>query len=274
MATLRRMEKVAFIGGGNMASALIGGLLKAGRTSESIVVVEPVEAQAQKLVAAFGIYPQAAADERLAATSMVVWAVKPQLFAEAAAPCRAHVGQALQLSVMAGIRSAAIVRATGSERVVRAMPNTPALIGRGIAGLFARPAVSAPERALVEQLLAPTGVTLWVAREEDLDAVTAISGSGPAYVFYIVEAMMQAARELGLSETQGRTLALATFDGATALAQQSPLHPSELRAQVTSKGGTTHAAITSLEADAVAAAFVRALKAAAQRAAELGDEFG
>ena len=274
MATLRRMEKVAFIGGGNMASALIGGLLKAGRASESILVVEPVEAQAQKLAAAFGIHPQVAADARLAAASMVVWAVKPQLFGEAALPCRAHVGQALHLSVMAGIRSGAIVRATGSERVVRAMPNTPALIGRGIAGLFARAAVTAGECALVEQLLAPTGATLWVAREEDLDAVTAVSGSGPAYVFYIVEAMIQAARELGLSEEQGRTLALATFDGATALAQQSPLHPSGLRAQVTSKGGTTHAAITSLEADAVGAAFVRAVKVAAKRASELGDEFG
>ena len=197
MATLLRMERIAFIGGGNMASALIGGLIKAGRARESIVVVEPVEAQRTKLSAAFDIQAQAVADARVAAASMVVWAVKPQLFAAAAAPCREHVSQALHLSVMAGIRSMAILRATGTERVVRAMPNTPALIGRGIAGLFARAAVSADERALVEQLLAPTGATLWVAREEDLDAVTALSGSGPAYVFYIVEAMMQAARDMG-----------------------------------------------------------------------------
>ncbi len=261
---------VAFIGGGNMASALIGGLLKAGRTPASVRVVEPVEAQRDRLAQQFGVVAQPAADAALAQAGLVVWAVKPQLFGEAAAPCAAHVGQALQLSVMAGIRSDTIAAATGSERVVRAMPNTPALIGRGIAGIYAREAVSAAERALIEQLLAPTGATLWVACEADLDAVTALSGSGPAYVFFVLEAMMKAGVEMGLSEAQARTLALATFDGATALAQASPLPPGDLRAQVTSKGGTTHAAITSLQADGVDAAFVKALKAAQQRARELG----
>ena len=261
---------IAFIGGGNMASAVIGGLVKAGRPPASIVVVEPFEAQREKLAQAFGVAPQAAADARLASAATVVWAVKPQLFAEAAAPCAAHVGRALQLSVMAGIRSDAIVRASGSARVVRAMPNTPALIGQGIAGLYARPEVSAAEREEIQTLLAPTGQTLWVAREDDLDAVTAISGSGPAYVFYFLEAMMQAAVEMGLSEAQGRTLAQATFAGASALAQQSPLSPATLREQVTSKGGTTHAAITSLEASGVKAAFVKALHAARSRAQELG----
>ncbi len=261
---------IAFIGGGNMASAVIGGLVKAGRPPASIVVVEPFEAQREKLAQAFGVAPQAAADARLASAATVVWAVKPQLFAEAAAPCAAHVGRALQLSVMAGIRSDAIVRASGSARVVRAMPNTPALIGQGIAGLYARPEVSAAEREEIQTLLAPTGQTLWVAREDDLDAVTAISGSGPAYVFYFLEAMMQAAVEMGLSEAQGRTLAQATFAGASALAQQSPLSPATLREQVTSKGGATHAAITSLEASGVKAAFVKALHAARSRAQELG----
>ena len=174
---------------------------------------------------------------------------------------------------MAGIRSETIARASGSERVVRAMPNTPALIGRGIAGLYARDAVSPAERLAVEQVLAPTGELLWVAREEDLDAVTALSGSGPAYVFYFVEAMMQAAADMGLSPAQGRALALATFAGATALAQQSDEAPAVLRERVTSKGGTTHAAISSLEADGVKAAFVKALRAAQQRARELGDPF-
>jgi pyrroline-5-carboxylate reductase len=150
------------------------------------------------------------------------------------------------------------------------MPNTPALIGRGIAGLYARDAVSTAERDQVEALLAPTGATLWVEREDDLDAVTALSGSGPAYVFYVVEAMMQAGVGMGLSEVQARQLALATFDGAAALAQASPLHPSELRAQVTSKGGTTFAAITSLDESGVKAAFVKALQAAQSRARELG----
>jgi len=265
---------MAFIGGGNMASALIGGLLRAGRPSDSILVVEPFAAQREKLAATLGVKAQAVADSRLASASLVVWAVKPQLFADAAAPCAPWVAPALQLSVMAGIRSAALVRATGSLRVVRAMPNTPALIGRGITGLFARPEVTADERAWVGDVLATTGQTLWVAQEADLDAVTAMSGSGPAYMFFVVEAMMQAATEMGLSEEQGRTLALATMAGAAELAHRSPLHPSVLREQVTSKGGTTHAAISSLQAAGVKEAFVQALKAAQRRARELGDEFG
>ncbi len=266
-------SSIAFVGGGNMASALVGGLLKAGRAASSIHAVEPLQAQREKLVQQYGIVVHAAAGAALQACSLVVWAVKPQLFAEAAAPCAPFVGGALQLSVMAGIRSATIVRATGSERVVRAMPNTPALIGQGIAGLYARDAVGPAERLTVQQVLAPTGQLLWVAREEDLDAVTALSGSGPAYVFYFIEAMMQAASDMGLSEAQGRTLALATFAGATALAAASDDAPALLRERVTSKGGTTHAAISSLQADGVKAAFVKALRAAQQRARELGDEF-
>lgn len=267
------LGNVTFVGGGNMASALIGGLLKAGRPASAIRVVEPFEAQREKLAQQFGVTAQAAADASLAGSALVVWAVKPQLFREAAVPCAPFVGAALQLSVMAGVRCEAIAAASGGPRIVRAMPNTPALIGRGIAGLYARPEVSAAERAEVQALLAPTGRTLWVEREADLDAVTAISGSGPAYVFYVLEAMMQAGTELGLPEAQARLLAEATFDGAAALAGASPLHPSALRAQVTSKGGTTHAAITALDEHAVKAAFVRALHAAARRAKELGDEF-
>jgi pyrroline-5-carboxylate reductase len=265
---------IAFIGGGNMAGALIGGLRRAGHAADAILVVEPLAAQRDRLAAAHGVQAQAAADERLAAAATVVWAVKPQLFAQAAAPCTAHVRGALQVSVMAGVRSDAVARASGSERVVRTMPNTPALIGRGIAGLYARAAVGAAERSAVEALFAPTGATLWVDREDDLDAVTAISGSGPAYVFYVVEAMMQAAGAMGLTPEQGKRLALATFDGATALAAASAEPPEVLRAQVTSKGGTTHAAITSLEDSGVKDAFVRALQAARARARELGDEFG
>jgi len=265
---------IGFIGGGNMAGALIGGLLRTGRPAASIVVVEPVPAQRERLAQAYGVAPLAEADERLAAAATVVWAVKPQFFAAAAAPCAPWIGHALQVSVMAGIRSDAVARASGSARVVRAMPNTPALIGRGIAALFARDAVHAGERAEAEALFAPTGATLWVAQEGDLDAVTALSGSGPAYVFYFIEAMMQAAAEMGLTPAQGRQLALATFDGATALAAASNEPPETLRAQVTSKGGTTFAAITALEDSGVKAAFVGALHAARTRARELGDEFG
>lgn len=265
---------IAFIGGGNMAGALIGGLVRGGAPAEAIVVIEPFEAQREKLRQAHGVVAQAAADARLARAGTVVWAVKPQLFAEAAAPCVPFVGGALQVSVMAGVRSGAITRASGSARVVRSMPNTPALIGRGIAGLFAADAVTSEERAQVEALFAPTGATLWVPREQDLDAVTALSGSGPAYVFYVLEAMMQAGVELGLSAEQSRRLAQATFDGAAALAAASPETPETLRAQVTSKGGTTHAAITALEEAGVKAAFVRALHAAAKRADELGRDPG
>jgi pyrroline-5-carboxylate reductase len=270
--TLRRMSPspIAFIGGGNMASALIGGLVRAGRPAAQVLVVEPLAAQRDKLLQAFGVQALPAAGPALAQAGTVVWAVKPQSFAEAAAACQGQLAAALQLSVMAGVRSDAIVAASGSARVVRAMPNTPALIGRGIAGLYARPQVDAAARAEVEALFAPTGESLWVDAEDDLDAVTAVSGSGPAYVFFFIEAMVQAATEMGLTAEQGRRLAQSTFAGAAALAQASPLQPAELRAQVTSKGGTTHAAITSLEDSGVRQAIVRALHAARTRAQELG----
>jgi pyrroline-5-carboxylate reductase len=150
------------------------------------------------------------------------------------------------------------------------MPNTPALIGRGIAGLYAREGVSDAQRALVQAVLAPTGELVWVAREQDLDAVTALSGSGPAYVFYFLEAMIEAGTHMGLTPAQARELAQQTFAGAAALAAQSEESPETLRARVTSKGGTTHAAITALDEAGVKAAFVRALHAARQRAEELG----
>ncbi|MCP5270498.1 MAG: pyrroline-5-carboxylate reductase [Burkholderiaceae bacterium] len=266
-------QPIAFIGGGNMAGALIGGLLQRGLTPADLVVVEPWAPQRDKLAARFGLQALPEAGPALARAGTVVWAVKPQSFAEAAAPCRAHVAAALQLSVMAGIRSERIAQATGSDRIVRAMPNTPALIGQGIAGLFARDSVTADERAQVEALLAPTGRTLWVAREADLDAVTALSGSGPAYVFYLLEAMEAAAARMGLPPDQGRELAQATVAGAAALAGQSAEPPATLRAQVTSKGGTTHAAISAMEAAGVGPAIVAAILAAQQRAKELGDAF-
>ena len=264
------LPPIAFIGGGNMALAILGGLRRGGAPASSFIVVEPHAPQRERLQAELGIQALAAADAELARAGLVVWAVKPQMFAQAAAPCAAFVGTALQLSIMAGIRSEAIVTASGSARVVRAMPNTPALIGRGVAGLYARGAVTEADRAQVETVLAPTGSTLWVAQERDLDAVTALSGSGPAYVFYFIEAMMQAGAEMGLEPAQARRLAQETFAGAAALAAQSDEPPEVLRERVTSKGGTTYAALSSLEASGVKAAFVRALHAARDRAEELG----
>jgi pyrroline-5-carboxylate reductase len=266
--------EVAFIGGGNMASALISGLLQAGRVPATVLVIEPDDRQRAKVAMQFGVLALAVADAQLSDVPLVVWAVKPQSFAAAARPCAPHVGQALHLSVMAGIRTESVVAATGSPRVVRAMPNTPALIGQGITGLFATSAASASDRAAVEKVLSPSGELLWLPRERDLDAVTALSGSGPAYVYYFIEAMIQAAGEMGLTVEQGRRLALATFAGATALAQQSTESPAVLRERVTSKGGTTYAALMSMDNDAVKAAFVRALHAANTRARQLGDEFG
>jgi pyrroline-5-carboxylate reductase len=266
--------EIAFIGGGNMASALMGGLLQNGRVPATVLVIEPDDRQRAKVALQFGVLALAVADALLAEVPLVVWAVKPQVFAAAARPCAPHVGHALHLSVMAGIRTEGLISATGSQRIVRAMPNTPALIGRGITGLFATPAVSAAERALVERVLAPSGELLWLPREHDLDAVTALSGSGPAYVYYFIEAMIQAAAEMGLTVEQGRRLALATFAGATALAQQSSESPAVLRERVTSKGGTTYAALMSMDNDAVKAAFVKALHAANERARQLGDDFG
>ena len=267
-------QQIAFIGGGNMASAIIGGLLKQGLSAAQIQVVEPFAEQRERLVAQFGVAVSAAPDATLARASLVVWAVKPQTFKEAAAQARPHVQQALQLSVAAGIRSDSIVSWLGNERVVRAMPNTPALVGLGQTGLFARPAVSAAERLAVEQVIQTTGDFLWLTNEADIDAVTALSGSGPAYVFFFLEAMIQAGIDMGLTREQAHKLAVGTFVGASALAKASDEAPEVLRARVTSKAGTTYAAITSLEDGGVQQQFIRAIRASQARAAELGHEFG
>jgi pyrroline-5-carboxylate reductase len=263
--------RLAFIGGGNMAGAIFGGLIGGGWPAEHITVVEPWGEQRARIAAARpGVRLLAGAEASLAEADLVVWAVKPQSFGEASAGCGAWAANALHLSVMAGIRSSAIAAATGSARVVRAMPNTPALIGRGIAALVASAAVNAADRAAVERVLAPTGSLLWFDAEADLDAVTALSGSGPAYMFYLIEAMVEAGTQMGLAPEAARRLAQETMAGAAALAMQSSEAPATLRERVTSKGGTTHAAITSMDGDGVKAAVVRALHAARTRAEELG----
>lgn len=265
---------VAFIGGGNMASALIGGLIAKGMSPNHITVVEPWEQARATLKDSFGIDAQEQPGTQLRDAGLVVWAIKPQVFREAALKARPLTSDALHLSVAAGIRSSSIAQWLGTERIVRAMPNTPALIGRGMSGLYARKAVSADERQRVEQLIQPTGELLWVEQEPQLDAVTAMSGSGPAYVFYFLEAMARAGENLGLSHEQSLQLAMATFAGASELARRSDAGPAELRQRVTSKGGTTHAAIESLQHAEVGAALERAIAAAERRARELGEEFG
>ena len=271
--TLPPTTRIAFIGGGNMASAIIGGLIRQGLPATQVMVVEPFEATRALLNSQHGVQAHPAPGPFLADADLIVWAVKPQSFREAAAPVAPFAGRALQLSVMAGIRAADIAAASGSARIVRCMPNTPALVGRGMTGLFDA-AGAAADRQLAETVIRTTGDVLWVEREEQLDAVTALSGSGPAYVFYFLEAMQQAGVELGLTPEQARALAVGTFAGGAHLAAQSAEPLATLRERVTSKGGTTHAALTALEQAGVKAAFVKAMHAACVRAAELGDEFG
>lgn len=267
-------HSIAFIGGGQMAGAIIGGLIQRGTLASDIAVVEPLEVARDALLARYGIQAHPAAGAFLQACDVVVWAVKPQTFNDAAAATQSFTRDALHLSVAAGIRSDTLARWLHSERIVRAMPNTPALIGQGISGLFARSGVSDDDKARVAQLIECTGQFLWIDHEAHIDAVTALSGSGPAYVFYFLEAMRDAGAAMGLSPEQAYQLALATFSGATALAAASTDGPEVLRQRVTSKGGTTFAALSSMQASGVKASFVAAMQAAQQRGKELGDEFG
>ncbi|MFS8929986.1 pyrroline-5-carboxylate reductase [Cupriavidus taiwanensis] len=268
-----------FLGGGNMASALIGGLIARGVPAGAIRVVDPFPEAQQRLARDLGVHAAAAPDAAFGASDVLVLAVKPQQFRDAAAQLLPHLpGEGpgnLVISVAAGIRLQDMQRWLGGRnRVVRAMPNTPALSGMGMTGLAAPATLSAEDRSIASAVAEAVGKCVWVDGDEQIDAVTAISGSGPAYVFYFIEAMQRAATELGLSAEQGRELAVETFRGAATLAGQSPEPVATLRERVTSKGGTTYAALTSMEAAGIADAFVRAMHAAAARGKEMGAEFG
>ena len=266
--------KIAFIGGGNMASAIIGGLLRQGMPASDIIVVEPYEAAREALQANFGIAALPEAGPALQRAALVVWAVKPQTFKDAAAAAAAHTRHALHLSVAAGITTDSIAAWLGTARLVRAMPNTPALVGKGMTGLYARPEVDADGKALIARVMGSTGQLLWVDQEQKLDAVTAISGSGPAYVFLFLEAMTRAGVDMGLTAEQAHQLAVATFQGGAELAARSDESPEVLRQRVTSKGGTTHAAITHMQEQQVPEHFIAAMRKAEARAQELAAEFG
>jgi pyrroline-5-carboxylate reductase len=267
-------KNLLFVGGGNMANAILGGLIQQGYPKDKIFVIEPHEPTRIALSQQWGINVHSSANPSLANVDLTIWAIKPQIFKEAAAQCLAFIHNSLHLSIAAGIPSSSIASWLGTERIVRAMPNTPALIGKGQTGLYARSGVTSAERSLVETILLPTGEVSWVSHEDLLDAVTAISGSGPAYVFFFIEAMIDAGIQMGLSADQAKQLSIGTFTGAAELARQSSDSPSVLRERVTSKGGTTFAAISSLQADAVDSLFKKALTAAQQRAKELGATFG
>ncbi|WP_020204151.1 pyrroline-5-carboxylate reductase [Cupriavidus sp. WS] len=264
-----------FLGGGNMATALIGGLIARGVPATSIRVVDPFEDARARLRRDHGVHAAAAPDAAFGASDVLVLAVKPQQFRDAAASLAPYLADNLIVSVAAGIRLSDMQRWFGGHaRLVRAMPNTPALAGIGMTGLAAAPGLGERDRAIAGALAEAVGKCEWVEGDAQIDAVTAISGSGPAYVFYFVEAMEKAATELGLSAAQGRALAVETFRGAAALAAQSAEPVSVLRERVTSKGGTTYAALMSMQASGIGDAFVKAMHAAAARAAEMGAEFG
>ncbi len=275
---------ISFVGGGNMASALIGGLLgrtaKEGSTPASatlptITVFDPAPEQRERLARDFGVNAAIAPDADSPPCDVLILAVKPQQMREALVPLAAHARQALVISVAAGIRATDLSRWLGEHpRVVRTMPNTPALIGAGITGLWAGPGVSNQDRALAQQIVSAVGESLWVGEEAMLDAVTAVSGSGPAYVFYFMESVHAAAVQLGFDDAAARQLTLATFRGAAALASNSPDPLSILRERVTSKGGTTAAALQVMNERALAAHIGDAVAAACRRSVELADEFG
>ena len=267
-----------FLGGGNMASALIGGLIARGVPAGSIRVVDPFPEAQQRLSRDLGVHAAGAPDAAFGASDVLVLAVKPQQFREAAAQLLPYLPAGdgnLVISVAAGIRLQDMQRWLGGRnRLVRAMPNTPALAGMGMTGLAAAAGLSSADRDVASAVAQAVGKCVWVENDAQIDGVTAISGSGPAYVFYFIEAMQRAATELGLSAEQGRELAVETFRGAAALAGQSSEAVSTLRERVTSKGGTTYAALTAMEAAGIGDAFVRAMHAAAARGKEMGAEFG
>ena len=265
--------KIAFIGGGNMASALIAGLVK--QDGMTIHVIDPNADALARLAQQYGASTSGTIDAGVDDSDVLVLAVKPQQMRDVAAALAPHLTDQLVLSIAAGIRSSDLARWLGGYgAIVRTMPNTPALIGMGITGMVAQAGVSAAQRAAADAVMRAVGKTVWLDDEDQIDAVTAVSGSGPAYVFFFLEAMQAAARELGLDAAQGRELALATFTGAAQLAAQSDEEVAVLRQRVTSKGGTTHAAITSMQAAGVHEAIVAAMKAAAARGRELGEELG
>jgi pyrroline-5-carboxylate reductase len=270
--------KLAFIGGGNMAAAMIGGMLQKGFAASEIEVAETGAERRAWLEQEFGVTTHASTAAMLtgaATAEVIILAVKPQQLADLLRSLPALKPEQLVLSIAAGVRANDISRWLGGHQaVVRAMPNTPALVGAGIAGLFALPGVSAPQKEQASRILDAVGHTVWVTQEAQIDVVTAISGSGPAYVFFFIEALEQAGIDLGLPPETARLLTLQTFFGSAALAIKDQSPPAELRARVTSKGGTTERGILALEEGGVAYAIGLAARAAHERAVEMGTLLG
>ena len=266
--------KIGFIGGGNMASALIGGLAGKLTAAANIHVVE-INPEARQRLQQLGVQTADRIDAAIAGCDVILLAVKPQQMREVAAQLKPHLQMQLLLSIAAGIRAADLSRWLGGHgAIVRSMPNTPALIGRGITGMVALPGVTPAQKASADAIMRAVGATVWLSDEALIDSVTAVSGSGPAYVFYFIEAMQKAGVQLGLTPAQATELSIATFVGAAHLAAEADETVALLRERVTSRGGTTHAALASMQDSGVAEAIVRAIEAAAARGKALGEEFG
>jgi len=265
---------ISFIGGGNMAKAIIGGLKNNGFNTSAMTVIDPDAEKRAQLATEFNV--QASANYvDIQNTDVVILAVKPQQLREVCGLLQPILSSQLVISIAAGIRSADISRWLGDYKaVVRVMPNTPAQIQAGVSALYANASVSQVQRDQATTILAAVGKTLWLDNESKMDAVTAISGSGPAYVFYLIEALQDAAVGLGLKAEDARMLALQTFAGASLLAAQSDEDIKTLRAQVTSKGGTTEQGILALEAANIKNTIMNATKAAAEKSVLLGDQLG
>jgi len=274
-----RNLKIVFIGGGNMASAIIGGLIKQGAQAKHISVADPSIDCQTRLRENFGIETHPNIDSMTNALSqahVAVLAVKPQQFKEVARAYAALqlVSQPLLFSVAAGIKTTDISRWTNNAKVIRAMPNTPALINQGMTGLFASASSNHEERAIAEMICQAMGSHVWVEHEELMDSITAVSGSGPAYFFAFIEAIEKAGVSQGLDAASARKLSIQTALGAAMLAQQSTDSPSVLREKVTSKGGTTYAALQVFEKMDLQGIVSEALEAARARGAEMGEELG
>ncbi len=266
--------KITFIGGGNMAKALIGGLIKRGYSSSKMTVVEVDKVRCADLHNEFGVRATTELEQAVMHGEAVILAVKPQNLRTVALQIAPILEEQLVISIAAGIRTQDMSRWLGTNNIVRCMPNTPALIRCGVTALYAMPAVKPELCHRAESILGAVGSTLWIEEEEMLDAVTAISGSGPAYVFYFIEAMQQGAYELGLDDAQARQLVLDTFLGASKLAESSQEEVSTLRERVTSKNGTTERALLTMDANQVKMDIVAAIHAAAARSKEMGDDLG
>jgi len=266
---------IAFVGAGNMAASLIGGLRAQGVAASTIRASEPGTEQRARLQQEHGITTFANNADAIAGADLIVLAVKPQIMKAVCQDLAAHLApNQVIISIAAGISCASLENWLGERPVVRCMPNTPALLRQGVSGLFANPRVSAAQKAQAEQVLSAVGLALWLDSEAQIDAVTAVSGSGPAYFFLLIEAMTEAGEKLGLPRETAAQLSIQTALGAARMASESDVDAAELRRRVTSPNGTTEAAIKTFQAGGFEALVQQALNAAANRSTELAEQLG